>query len=96
MKNILFSWIVRKYLKEFVVLERELSEGEYSAAMNTLVVDKSLQKLLNITLSNLIRRHLYIKDMNEGSWYLGQIAALRKLQTDAENWRIRNEKELSQ
>lgn len=95
MKHSIFSFLVRWFLKEFSVSERQLSEGEYAAAMQAVAGSPALKSYLNITLANLIRRHLYIKDMHEGNWYLGQIAALRKIQVDAEKWQQMNGNEIS-
>jgi hypothetical protein len=86
----LINWLTRQYLKTFQVTQRQLSEGEYSAAMIQIESSPQLKVYLNILLGNLIRRHLYIKDMGESNWYLGQITAIRKIQTDVERWKSQN------
>lgn len=82
----LLNFLIEHFLVEFAATKRQMSDGEYAAAMRDITTSGHIQTYLNITLANLIRRHLYIKDMEEHQWYLGQIAALRKLQTDAKRW----------
>jgi hypothetical protein len=64
-----------------------MTDGEYATAMQAIASSPHLQKYVNISLGNLIRRHLYVKDMAESNWYLGAIAMLRKLQKDSEEWK---------
>lgn len=51
-----------------------------------------LKKYHSILVGNMIRRHLYIHGMDEGEWYLGAIAAIRKIQTDSEKYMQNKEK----
>lgn len=90
MRQILINWLTKQYLRTFQITQRQLSEGEYSAAMIQINSSPQLKAYLNILVGNLIRRHLYVKDMGESNWYLGQITAIRKLQTDSERWESQN------
>lgn len=83
---------LRILLKDFAVTERTLSDGEYAQAMIELS-SPAIIKYRNIKIANLIRRHLYVKNMEDGSWYLGAIAMLRKEQSDSMNYRKSIEKQ---
>lgn len=87
MKRLLYRLLSRFLLRGFSPSEHELPEGMYAAAMRDVSVSEPLQQYLNMMVTNLIRRHLYVKDMNESSWYLGQIVAVRKIIKDAEVWK---------
>lgn len=92
LNRLLLSLLVKLFLKDFEVTERQMTDGEYASAMTQLGSSPQLQKYLNILTGNTIRRHLYIKDMVEGAWYLGGIATIRKLVNDSKNFTERQEK----
>jgi hypothetical protein len=79
--------LTRLLLRGFEEPKKDMSPGEWEAAMRDISVSEPFNKYMGFLIANLIRRHLYVKDMNEGSWYLGQISALRKIQKDAERWK---------
>ena len=85
MKDIFFRWVVRHFLADFTVSSRRLSDGERAQALVDLS-SQSIEKYLNIMIANLIRRHLYVKNMVEGAWYLGAISVLRKLQAESKQY----------
>jgi hypothetical protein len=81
LRNLLIKWLTRDFT--ISPKDKQMSEGEANGALIEFARNEPLQKYLNISLSNLIRRHLYIKDMYEKNYYSGQVVAIRTLQQKA-------------
>lgn len=87
-KESLRGWLIAQLLKDFEVDQQKLSPGEFSSAMNDVYTSEHIRKYFNILIANMIRRSLYVSgDMVKHSWFLGAIAVLRKVQTDAQGWK---------
>ena len=86
LRKIATSLLTKLLLADFSISRRSLTAEEYAEAMKVVYTSDELRAYLNILTANLIRRHLYIKDMVDGAWHLGGIAHIRKIIMDSEEF----------
>ena len=75
-RKIIFKWL----MSDFVVKERKMNKSDVRKALIDFYDNENLQKYVNIMIGNLIRKHLYVKNMEEKYNLSGQVLSLRRLQ----------------
>lgn len=82
------NWVLKAYLDDFSSPpeDKEITEGQKASALKAVYNSKNLRDFLMIRVANLIRRNLYASNIEESSFYRGQILALRWLVRSSEEW----------
>ena len=93
MKKIINNLILRFLLKKYKVIEKQMPPEAARTGLIEFANNENLQKYINIMVGNLIRRHLYVNNMDEKNNLSGQVMALRKLQELGKMSKDRIEKE---
>ena len=67
-------------LRDYKVIEKQMPPEIARNGLIDFANNEKIQKYINIMIGNLIRKHLYISNMDEKNNLSGQVMALRKLQ----------------
>lgn len=79
-KKAIFNRILMYLMDEWVLRAPKIKEGDARTALIDFIDNENLQMYLDIVIANLIRRHLYVKDLEEKSFLSGGVFWLRTLQ----------------
>lgn len=78
--------LLRRYMADFIIPDekKDVSDGKLFSALRDVYNSQHLIEVLNVRVANATRRNLYVNNMEENSFWRGQIFAYRWLVTEAE------------